>query len=447
MHLWERFQLIFSLRLNLVDEEEDALPDDSPIKNLRASTGVGLNTSRFPASAFSNLPLILVISEHVPADLVDCLVSVLKRGSTLIVEPYKLLLPNQKPIHNKELPNQKPTHNKEVQVVQLLCIGFDSSQLQFGGETHTKAQERRNLYSFLQSISIDGTTSEGGHLWSWVDHTTEEQDTQGQTDLRIPSPNNPSSMLDVCLKKNIISRLYFRHHDKARHQLNATWSEQWSPIYMTPHLSKQACSYLGPEIALYFEFLTFYTRALLVPTCVGIFFYWFGSVTNAQWWIALSLATAVWSSIFVGWWSRYKIDVSNRWVKQNVGMYTNNSRIDDLSLATVTSEVASKAAREAGDQTHGQTIVWRRCASVCVSFLLLFVVLRVDYYLLAWKTSNDKWLEQQEQQPSAGGEEAKTEEMHFLFALYYSMIPTVAKAFCIHIFGVLFSKITLMQGK
>ena len=151
-----------------------------------------------------------------------------------------------------------------------------------------------------------------------------------------------------------------------------------------------------------------------------------GNVADPRWWIGLSCVTAVWSSFFLGWWSRNKIDISNMWKAQNVGMYTNTSRVDDLAL------------NAAGEASRKQTVTWRRMLSLSVSLLLLFVVLRVDYVLLAWQTSNDLWLVQQHA-------ESAEEELHFLWAQYYALIPTISKAICINIFGVVFGKITNMQ--
>jgi hypothetical protein len=260
--LCQRLKLLYSLNITAVQNEEDTVPGLQPGtlgNKVHTQDGNQDSSSTTPASPPTSppvLPLVMVLSEGIPQDIIECLVAILKRGGTLLVEPYKLLLP-------------KRNKNELYQQVQLMCVGFDSSSLQFGlKETHTPAQERRNLYSFLQSISIDGTTQEGGHIWSWYNDDEDDGglgvDGNGHglgarndhlSGMPVPSPSNPSGMLDVCMKKKIISRIFFRHDTHARNQLDIKWSEEWSPIHITEQLSVQACGYLGPEISCTFVVL------------------------------------------------------------------------------------------------------------------------------------------------------------------------------------------------
>ena len=206
--LCQRLKLLYRLNITAVQNEEDTVPglQQGALGNkVHTQDGNQDSSSTTPASP-PVLPLVMVLSEGIPQDIIECLVTILKRGGTLLVEPYKLLLP-------------KRNKNELYQQVQLICVGFDSSSLQFGlKETHTPAQERRNLYSFLQSISIDGTTQEGGHIWSWYNDDEDEGGVGvdggnghglGATNdhlsgMPVPSPSNPSGMLDVCMKKKII---------------------------------------------------------------------------------------------------------------------------------------------------------------------------------------------------------------------------------------------------
>ena len=414
--LLHTLKLIFSLDVKLSDTEKDEDAGTKGNNNKKRGQNQTTNSKKKnitntkiknTAAHVAKLPLTLVISEAATPEVVECLLNILRRGGVMQVEQYKLLLPSRAGV--------KERHH----VVQLLCLGFDPTHFDVDGQdTHTKAQERRNLYSFLQNIRIDGTTPEGGCIWSWYDTDVDERSKNNNI---VPSPDNPSSLLDICLKKNILTRTFFRHDAGKRDQLHQMWGELWSPIHMSEQLSKEACSYMGPEISLYFEFLIFYTRSLVIPSIIGIVLFLFGNDQDPRWWICLSVLMALWSSLFLGYWKIHKINRCNFWIHNNVGMYTNNSRIDD------TSNLKSKYNKK----NH---IFWRRVASVLCSIILIVVVLRVDFYLLAWKTLNDQWIL-----------ESNNQDIGFLMKTYYSMIPSISKAICISIFDKIFYNITLLQ--
>jgi hypothetical protein len=193
-------------------------------------------------------------------------------------------------------------------------------------------------------------------------------------------------------------------------------------------------------LLVYFEFLNFYTRALLIPTFFGLLFFLFGNTDDPRWWIGLSLITAIWSSFFIGWWSSYKIDKCNSWTSEGVGMYTNHSRVDDLAI-----KAAREAAAAASESSREHTILWRRFLSGCVSIILLATILKFDFFLLQWKTSNDLWLSKYDGADVTN--EKSQPPLSFLMSKYYSLIPTVTKAISINIFGIIVEKVTSMQVK
>jgi hypothetical protein len=252
----EKLKLLYYIELKQVDKEFYATPLQrrSSSKQLFSLTkGNNLDNSNTSEMVDEDHPLVLVINEKVPYDIVATLISILRRGNTLNVKYYNLLLPKRA---DKIEMNHK---------VQLICIGFDKDQIGItaglgGDEVHTKAQERRYLYSFIQSISINGTTKQGGKIWSWSDHhdeakpNTNQQQKVQHNNIPVPAPDNPTRLLDLCIRKHIISRLFFRHHETERGELDTLWKKRHS-INISEELSNKMCSYLGPEIACkYFRY-------------------------------------------------------------------------------------------------------------------------------------------------------------------------------------------------
>ena len=420
--------LLWTLDVNLTEDEEEDNTDKE--KNMK------------------DLPLTLVLSEAAATpDILDCLLFLLRRGGVLKAETYPLKLP------------PRSNTNEKHHVVQLICIGFikdddvnqnQDHQPQPQPETHSIAQERRELYSFLQHLRIDGKTQEGGHIWAWYD----TQSGDDANNSPVPSPTNPSSLLDICLQKKIVTRLFFRHNATERKKLTSTWKLEsvWSSISMSDDLSVAACRYMGPEIGLYFEFLNYYTLSLTVPAFFGVLYYVVElcgtSLENdARWWIGLSLVMSLWSSLFLGLWSKRKIDVSHLWVKESVGLYSSTKTEGGLFL------------------TVDKNTKWKRLFSMMVSVVLIAIVIRIDYYLLAWKTSNDIWLNSSTTATTCEAATPSTPTttppstastlpslspplsttLSFFMVQYYSLIPTICKALCIAIFDKIFYTVSSLQ--
>ena len=227
---------------------------------------------------------------------------------------------------------------------------------------------------------------------------------------------------------------------------------------MSDDLSVAACRYMGPEIGLYFEFLNYYTLSLTVPAFFGVLYYvvkLFGTSleNDARWWIGLSLVMSLWSSLFLGLWSKRKIDVSHLWVKESVGLYSSTKTDGGLFL------------------TVDKNTKWKRLFSMMVSVVLIAIVIRIDYYLLAWKTSNDIWLNSSTtattceaatpSTPSTTTQSTTTTPstastlpiqspplsttLSFFMVQYYSLIPTICKALCIAIFDKIFYTVSSLQ--
>ena len=65
----------------------------------------------------------------------------------------------------------------------------------------------------------------------------------------------------------------------------------------------------GDSVALYFFFLTAYTRALMFPSVLGVLFYFYGTPYS----VTYSTLVFVWSVVFVEWWRLQERILSVRW--------------------------------------------------------------------------------------------------------------------------------------
>lgn len=65
----------------------------------------------------------------------------------------------------------------------------------------------------------------------------------------------------------------------------------------------------GEQLALYFAFLSFYTKSLIVPVALGLASFWLSKPFNPYY----SASVCAWSVIFVEWWRLKQRSISIRW--------------------------------------------------------------------------------------------------------------------------------------
>ncbi|KIY44981.1 DUF590-domain-containing protein [Fistulina hepatica ATCC 64428] len=85
-------------------------------------------------------------------------------------------------------------------------------------------------------------------------------------------------------------------HDR---DYNHAWIHTWTHHHVGATQIDNTREQFGDAVALYFAFLHSYTRALIFPTVLGLFFYFFGDPYSPVY----SLLLLIWSIVYTEWWS------------------------------------------------------------------------------------------------------------------------------------------------
>ncbi|KAH7921987.1 DUF590-domain-containing protein [Leucogyrophana mollusca] len=93
------------------------------------------------------------------------------------------------------------------------------------------------------------------------------------------------------------------------HDFNDQWIRLWTTHRIASVQLERIRDQFGDSVALYFFFLTAYTRALIFPAALGFVFYFFGTPYSAIY----SSLLLLWSIGFVEWWRLQERILSVRW--------------------------------------------------------------------------------------------------------------------------------------
>ncbi|KAG8896209.1 hypothetical protein FRC00_006289 [Tulasnella sp. 408] len=99
-------------------------------------------------------------------------------------------------------------------------------------------------------------------------------------------------------------------HDR---DFNEHWIKSWTSKKLGVGFSDDELdgvkNQFGEQLALYFAFLSFYTKSLIVPVALGLASFWLSKPFNPYYSVALS----AWSIVFVEWWRLKQRSISIRW--------------------------------------------------------------------------------------------------------------------------------------
>nr|KAE8920385.1 hypothetical protein PF009_g29318 [Phytophthora fragariae] len=104
--------------------------------------------------------------------------------------------------------------------------------------------------------------------------------------------------------------LYPLHRDEARRQLTRRWGAQ-SALALPP--LEEIYAYFGPRIAMYFAWLAFYTRMLVLPSVYGVVVHVLGLLNLAPSYTVHCVLVAIGTSLIADMWRRRQREVEFAW--------------------------------------------------------------------------------------------------------------------------------------
>lgn len=137
---------------------------------------------------------------------------------------------------------------------------------------------------------------------------------------------NTPILQQLAARSDVAVQLYPLHRDDFRAQMIRKWAND--ATYAPPLADIYA--YYGPKIAMYFAWLDFYTRMLVVPSVAGVVVAVAGHF-HAQSYSLLSLCLAIGTSVFVDVWRRKQREVEYTWKYQDVASSASSAGTVTLS--------------------------------------------------------------------------------------------------------------------
>ncbi|KAF9224572.1 DUF590-domain-containing protein [Gyrodon lividus] len=112
-------------------------------------------------------------------------------------------------------------------------------------------------------------------------------------------------IIPECKEWDLVQSVMVLHN----HEFNEQWIRLWTRHRIASVQLEKVRDQFGDSVALYFFFLTAYTRALIFPSVLGVGFYFFGTPYSALY----STLLFIWSVVFVEWWRLQERILSVRW--------------------------------------------------------------------------------------------------------------------------------------
>ena len=242
-------------------------------------------------------------------------------------------------------------------------------------------------------------------------------------------------LLDFLKHGKIVVREFLRHDRALRDQVQEAWNKKWG-VYMP---RPEALHYLGPDCTMYCEFLTFYSRKLLILAVVGVIVAIFtvvvpfannssnSSTSNGMVMLGFACFTSLWSSFSLALWSQRQYALEEVW--GTATSYNNYMKFIKLpSLNSFQPNNNIRVKKKIGNNQNEPWLRLRRFSTSIASLILLFIVFYVDLHLLRWKVSLDAFL----------STDIIVTKHSYVYRKLYSFIPSTVKAGVMTIFDEIF---------
>ncbi|XP_057828563.2 anoctamin-like protein Os01g0706700 isoform X2 [Cryptomeria japonica] len=125
--------------------------------------------------------------------------------------------------------------------------------------------------------------------------------------------------------EGIVKEVFPLHDENQRNELLQKWAYNWMDLTSQP--IDAIYSYFGAKVATYFSFLGMYTKWILFPSVLGIFFH---SVNFGSWRVVVLsiffMIVILWSVLFLQFWRRKNAKLLLRWNTSHSGNVEPGSR-------------------------------------------------------------------------------------------------------------------------
>ncbi|XP_037079887.1 anoctamin-8-like [Pollicipes pollicipes] len=122
------------------------------------------------------------------------------------------------------------------------------------------------------------------------------------------------AIIPKCLSRGVVAQMFPLHDLSKLKRLNTGWVRAFARRQPLDDVAE----YFGVKIGIYFAWLGHYTRALILPSLVGIV-YWgksFRRETQAEddlWFVLFAFFNVLWSTVYLESWKRRSAELAHKW--------------------------------------------------------------------------------------------------------------------------------------
>jgi anoctamin-10 len=250
------------------------------------------------------------------------------------------------------------------------------------------------------------------------------------------------SLLEWCKRQNYLEDVFPLHDNAAAQDILAELSFK-SPTFDVGGIAKIQ-DYFGDKVALYFCFLTFYTRSLITYTCAGILIFVLTTVWPESAPLLLflfSIFAALWGASLTSLWKRRNIEIVYMWTSLIIG------DSDDESLISMSQKEDWRNEFYGDEVSHRITgekiVVFPRRKKVAmyilssiVVLLSLYVSCRAMLAALDFEDILDNWL-------NAHAHEHKWSSPWVMRAVILKNMPLVVYLGCLNVLDTIYGMVAV----
>ncbi|EDV26289.1 uncharacterized protein TRIADDRAFT_22642, partial [Trichoplax adhaerens] len=187
------------------------------------------------------------------------------------------------------------TFENLLQAAEQLSMRKRLKQSHGGGWKEFNLEESKMFLNIENSNDFFTTRERQTIVFKMVEEIRAEHgDSVGRLVLIEGEPIVPK-----CLSKGIIKQILPLHSNTDLKKLEKDWVQ----AFLRPQPLDEISSYFGVKIAMYFGWLGFYTRSLIIPAMIGLLFYLFDT-GDALSQVIFAVFNIIWGTVFLEAWKR-----------------------------------------------------------------------------------------------------------------------------------------------